>query len=288
MVDEQLIDIELGDGSSTKITVFQNGHVEEAPVIIMFPALGVFSSYYKPFAESLANRGVVAITADLRGNGHSSIRPDKKSDFGFHEIIELDFTGIIGKVNALFPKNKKYILGHSLGGQLGSLYMSKNPGQINGLILSASCSIYYKGWDGFQKWQILLVTRLFPLIASLVGYFPGKKVGFGGTEAKTLMMDWSSTGKTGKYIPINSSFDYEAALKKLEVPVLAISYSKDTFSPKRAVENLYNKYSSAAKITHKHLTSNEEDTLTYDHYNWAKNPGQIVDFISQWLDDHSV
>lgn len=283
MNSEQLLDIHLADGSSTKITVFQNESVKQPPVIIIFPALGVFASYYKPLAQALADKGMVAITADLRGNGHSGLRPDKNTDFGFHEIIELDFSGIVNKISALYPDNKKYMLGHSLGGQLAGLFMSQYPGKIDGLILSASCSIYYKGWNGFQKWQIFMVARIFPLIASLVGYFPGRKVGFGGKEAKTVMYDWGHVGKTGKYEPANTSFNYEAALQKLDVPVLAISYSKDNFSPKRAVENLYKKYSSKAKITHRHLTANEAGTLTYDHYNWIKNPEEIVELVSTWL-----
>src|SRR5262245_30704178 len=91
-----LIETTLTDGSTTKFTVFQN----DAPskdVVILFPAMGVMASYYEPFAKALVEKNVIAITADLRGLGNSSVHPSPKSDYGFHEMLELDYKGIIKK-----------------------------------------------------------------------------------------------------------------------------------------------------------------------------------------------
>src|SRR4051812_796685 len=107
--------VPLTDGSITKISIFQNDD-EAKDVVILFPAMGVAATYYEPFAKTLAGKGIIAITADLRGLGHSSVRPSPKSNYGFHEMLELDYKGIIAKAHELFPGHRKFIMGHSLGG----------------------------------------------------------------------------------------------------------------------------------------------------------------------------
>lgn len=279
----QLIDIELEDGASTKITQFGEAKDKEASIFICLSAMGVAGSYYQILAEHLASEGHVAFTTDYRGIGHSSIRPPK-ADFGYKEIIELDYKELIETVIERFPSNPVYLLGHSLGGQLGGLYLGRYlPKQVQGIILIASCSVYYRGWPGMMAYATLLGTQLFGLISRGLGYFPGKKLGFGGTEAKTVMRDWSRQARTGKYIVSGSSFDYEAALAKLKIPVLAISIQGDTFAPREAIENLYQKYHSSTPIHHHHLSPEEAGIPKLNHFNWARQPSGVVKLVQSWL-----
>lgn len=279
----QLIDIALKDGASTKITQFGKATSKKASVFICLSAMGVAGSYYQILAEHLAAEGHVAFTTDYRGIGHSSVRPPK-ADFGYKEIIEFDYKEIIETVIDLFPDNPIYLLGHSLGGQLGGLYLGRyQPKQVHGIILIASCSVYYRGWPGMTAYATLFGTQLFGLISTGLGYFPGKKLGFGGTEAKTVMRDWSRQARIGKYLIEGSDFDYEGALAELKLPVLAISIQGDNFAPRQAIMNLYHKYHDSAPKDHHHLSPEEAGIPKLNHFNWARQPSGVVKVIQSWL-----
>ncbi len=108
----ELIQIELKDGASTKITQFGEALSPHESVCICLSAMGVAGSYYQPLAEYLAVNGQVAFTTDYRGIGHSSVRPPS-SDFGYKEIIEYDYKAIMETVISRFPDNPIYLLGHT-------------------------------------------------------------------------------------------------------------------------------------------------------------------------------
>lgn len=244
--------------------------------------MGVYASYYEPLGHALAEAGHLAITADLRGNGQSSVRPSKKVDFSYTDVLNQEYNSVLNHVSKTYPDKKVFLFGHSLGGQLSCLFAARNSHRIDGLILSATCSVYYGAWNGLTAYRILAGTQFANVVAQSVGYFPGKKVGFGGTEAKSLIGDWSRQSRTGKYVLKNDSFDYEKGLNEVNIPVLAISYQGDSLSPEGAVEHLLSKLSFAKK-EHIHLRKDDPRNDGYNHFNWAKKPKNVVSIVNNWL-----
>jgi predicted alpha/beta hydrolase len=114
-----------------------------------------------------------------------------------------------------------------------------------------------------------------------LGYFPGKRVGFGGTEARTVMRDWAQVARSGRYRPRGSALNYETALAQLRLPVLAISFEHDNFAPARAMKNLLSKMPAAA-AEHRQLLARDTGK-TLDHFNWVKHPEAVVPQIADWL-----
>ncbi|GAB3957441.1 hypothetical protein GCM10027614_72920 [Micromonospora vulcania] len=45
-----------------------------APVVVIWPAMGVRARYYRPFAAALRSAGLAVVVADLRGTGASTPR----------------------------------------------------------------------------------------------------------------------------------------------------------------------------------------------------------------------
>lgn len=278
----QLINISNQDGSTSKMTHFSSNSDNSNSVIIIFPAMGVRGSYYEVLGKEIAAVGIDVVITDLRGIGNSSVRPSKKVDFGYHEMLELDYKNIFENVKSNFPNKKIFALGHSLGGQLASLFSAKNPNSFDGLILIACCSVYYKGW-GIKQLPILFMTQFFYFVSVLLGYFPGKKIGFGGLEAKTIMRDWSSQARTGKYKVKNDDFDFESALKKVNIPILIISFQADTFAPRKAVEHLISKFDDQAKKEYIYLKNDDPRNEKFGHFDWTKKPKKIIDVIEKWI-----
>ena len=91
-METQQVKITLPDGNHTAISIYSpeiSG--KNNPVLIIYPAMGVKGSYYRPLAESLIGKGCIVIITDLRGHGASSLRPSRKTDFGYESM---DYPGL--------------------------------------------------------------------------------------------------------------------------------------------------------------------------------------------------
>ncbi|MEO1409796.1 MAG: alpha/beta fold hydrolase [Bacteroidota bacterium] len=279
---QQVHPIELADGSHTAITIFRDGASASAPLLLLFPAMGVEASYYQPFAEHLAQRDWIVVTADLRGLGQSSVRPRRGVDFGYETMLELDYRGIFAAIERQFSQRPLYVMGHSLGGQLASLYLSRHRMAVAGLILIASCSVHYSGWTGWERWRLRLGFLLFPLLAGAWGYFPGDLVGFGGRAGRRQILDWCQQGRSGQYHLAGSTFDYERALGTLILPVLAIAIEDDPLAPIPAIQNLYRKLHPDGSVQQKVLTRALAQSPRLNHFNWARRGAATAQLIREW------
>ena len=263
------------------VSLFESSKISQYTMICI-PAMGVRASYYKEFANQLCSSGFNVILMELRGHGNSSIIPSHTIDFGYVELLE-DLDNIVDYIGQRFSSTKIVIIGHSLGGQIGSLYVSANPVKIDRIILITSCSVFYKGWSNLLSLKIYLAGKLFPTLSLLLGYFPGTRIGFGGRESKTIIKDWSNTVLNGTYILENSSVDYEFKLSKLNKKILSLSIEKDYLASKRAIMNLLNKFSKESMIKQIHLTGKDVGIENLNHFNWTKKPLYVVNLINEWL-----
>ena len=277
--------IEYSDGTKNLMTYFgdditsneiTNKDVDE--VLLILPAMGVRASYYNHFADGLIELGRLVYTIDLRGQGQSSVRASENSDWGYKELIQ-DLKELVDKLKVSHPKSKLILLGHSLGGQIACLYSAKYKSEIDGIILVAACSIYYKGWKGFQRLGVRVMIGLYFLITKLFGYFPGDKLGFGGREGYTEMLDWCRNARNGTYAISNESFNYDQELAATANRVLAFTLPNDTFAPFAATKNLLDKFNKESSI--EHITT--DNTLGFDHFSWAKSPQHFKKIIDDWL-----
>jgi predicted alpha/beta hydrolase len=274
-------EITYSDNTKNKVSVFSS-KTESNVTIICLPAMGVRATFYKHFAKELNSKGYNVITADWRGQGKSSIRASRKMNFGYKEFIS-DIKQLIEYSEIWFPNSKKLIVGHSLGGQVGSLFTSRFTEYIDGLILIASCSVYYKGWNKRTSLKLFFAGKVFYPISRIFGYFPGNIIGFGGKEAQFVMKDWCFNTISGKYQITNSNFDYEKSLSELYKNILTISIDNDYLASKNAVENLYRKFNSKSNIDHLHLTEKETKIKPLNHFSWAKKPTYVSDIIEKWI-----
>ena len=281
-IERQEQPIYMEDGTSSKIIVYPQKEDLFQPVVVCMPALGVPANFYNPFVKELVEKGLNVVTTEFRGNGASSVKVRRGVDFGFYEVLTYDWPTALKAVKKTFPHNPLYICGHSLAGNLSAFYLSTNNYLVDGLITIASCSIYYRGWDFPKSIGVLWGTQFLRLIVEVLGYLPGKHVGFGGIEAPQMIRDWTITALTGKYHVRNSPYDYEKLLGQLRIPVLAISLEGDTFVTMQAAENFCNKLQ-AASLKRKHLKNDLFHGNKIDHFRWVKHSSPIVDEMEKWI-----
>ncbi len=271
--------ISFEDGHEVEIQIYS----ADSPITYLFmPALGVRASYYPPFVEALQQEGINVVLMDYRGKGTSSLRASRKVDFGYEVLIQ-DMAKIVDCIHEMFPGTKLVVGGHSLGGQVGCLLAARYPEKVVGILKITSCLVYHKGWSGWGNVQVRMAGTIFPLIAGLVGYFPGEKVGFGGREGKTLMKDWGRNALTGRYNLAGTDFNYESALPNTLKPLLAISIKGDFMASHQAVKNLYQKLHPDSPVTHHHISAEEVELDKLNHFNWVKKPGYVAKLMADWL-----
>lgn len=253
-----------------------------APVLIFLSALGTPAKVYRHFGRTLSDHGVTVVTPDWRGIGSSSIRASRSSDFGYRQLVEMDIAATITVVRQQFPDAPIWLGGHSLGGQLGLLAAAAQPSEIAGVVLIASGSVHMPCYQGKFYWGIRLLAALSGITGTFLGYFPGERIGFGGREAAAVMRDWSHLAHTGQYHPVGSVLDYEALMQALRIPVLAITFAADTWSPELAAKELLGKVPSSS-VTH--MTWSDDDTggVALDHYSWLKRPELVAPTVAKYV-----
>jgi predicted alpha/beta hydrolase len=197
-------------------------------------------------------------------------------------MVLYDWPCIVGAVSKLFPGAPKVILGHSLGGQLTPMYLVEHPGEIDRLVMVAAPSLYWLDWPFPQSVGLLVGTCVFPMVARILGSFPGRRLGVGGTEAMGLMSDWGRLVRGGAYNMIRAGEDYVAAVRGLRIPLLAISFSDDGFAPQHAVDR-YCERMSEASLTRWHLTPGDLGCDSLGHFHWVQQSEALADRIAPWL-----
>ncbi|MCW7541678.1 alpha/beta fold hydrolase [Aquabacterium sp. A7-Y] len=277
----ELIEYCARDGARASLRAYRADHAA-APVVICLPAMGVKGAFYTDLALALRQGGVHAVLSDLRGVDTSSVRASRACDFGYDQVLRLDLPALTEKVHECFPASRRWLLGHSLGGQLSALYLSVQPEAADGLILIAACNVHHKGWSGLMRWRVLGTTLLFRSLGTLLGYVPAGRFGFAGNEARTMVRDWSNNCLTGRYEIVNGTHDYERSLRQLTKPVLAISFELDRLAPRASVENLLRKLENAP-VTRRHFAPDATGLEKASHFNWAKRPQVVVQTIQAWM-----
>ncbi|MEV6319914.1 alpha/beta fold hydrolase [Nocardia sp. NPDC051787] len=249
------------------------------PVVVIVPGLGVPAGYYELFASGLAARGFDVAIGELRGNGDSRPKPSSASTFGYHELVSVDFPAIFEVVRDQFPDSTPYLLGHSMGGQLGVMYAARIRGRLGGLILVASGTPYYRGYRGLSGPGMLVGTAAISLTANLAGVWPGDRVSMGfGRQSKVLISDWARLARTGRFVPVGADIDYEERIARLKLPVLSITMTGDELTPPSSAEHLLDKLPNAE-------VTRWRQPEALGHNGWIRQHTSTVDQIEKWLRD---
>lgn len=289
--DEHVIPVATDDGH--RFELIDLGDRNATDMLLLIPGMGIPARHYIEFARALEASGLRVLIHEWRGIGSSSVRAARNCNWGYRELIELDLAGSIHAARESAPTARVWLAGHSLGGQLACIAAGRdvgatagasaggNGGGIAGVAVIASGAPYTRAYSGRMRWTLHLVFRLFPALATLAGYFPGRRVGWGGNEARSLISDWARTGRTGRYDLSTLDFDAEAALSKLSCPLLVLRMLDDSWVPQGSVDWL------VAKMPHCQVAQRGIDRdrqgSPADHFNWLKRPSASAAEVHGWL-----
>ncbi|MEU8005963.1 alpha/beta fold hydrolase [Catellatospora sp. NPDC049111] len=251
----------------------------DAPLVVVFPAMGVPAGYYTRFAHSLNAAGLGVAVADLRGTGDSSPRPGRESRYGYTELAD-DVPAVLAALAEHRAGRRTILLGHSLGGQICVLHLAREAARgaghsVDGLVLIAVGLPYWRTYPR-QRLGVLAMTQFVNAVSAVLRVWPGW--GFGGRQARGVIRDWAHTARHGEF---PAHLGVSAALSRVDLPVLAISVDDDQYTPPETTDHLVAALT-GAKVHRDHLTT-AAAAAPLDHFKWVKAGAALAPRITAWL-----
>jgi predicted alpha/beta hydrolase len=271
------------DGKKIGIRMYAP-NVDNGRVIIISPSAGVTQDFYFDFACFFQQKNFAVITYDFRGMGNSA--PGELKGYGAnleHWALQ-DTDAVLLSAKNLFPKHELIFIGHGIGGEIIGLAPASQ--FINRLVLvscALSCSrlcrwrdkIWMEGMKEFAK-----------IMSWFFGYFPGKLFGGLNNLPKGVMYEWIHWCNNA-----NGLFDDfpDHNYRKLQVPLMAFSFSDDWRSQECGLKALLEHFTSASITWHhfkpKHIDRRRIGHLGFFKYTSKKN---LWNFLLQWMIDEKT
>lgn len=247
--------------------------------LLWLPALGVAARHYLPFAEALAERGIATFLHEWRGSGSSTLRANRSCDWNYRTLLTIDLPMSEAAVTENAPALPRVIGGHSLGGQLACCRLGLSPDTASSLWLVASGAPYWRAFPPPTRYWLPLAYRFLAWLANQRGALPGRRIGFGGEEARGVIGDWARTALSGRYAAHGLDVDLEAAMATATPAVRAIMFADDWLAPASSLHFLLSKMPQARAEV---ITLDAASLgARADHFVWMKRPEQAASVLSQ-------
>lgn len=225
------------DGTDLHGTVWIGAGEANRPVVTIHCATAVHSRYYSRFAAWLAAQGWDVLTYDYRGIGGSrpaSLRRLRADwlDWGWH-----DADAVMRFAETRFPGRTYYAVGHSIGGVAAVLAPASE--RLTRLVTVGSQFAYWPDYRADGRLGMLLRWHLvMPLLTEVLGYFPGKRLGWLEDVPKGVVRNWSRMGSNfaatltrGRHGTAQVTIEaVERHLAAVTAPLFAVSCTDDPFA----------------------------------------------------------
>lgn len=158
--------------------------------VLINAATGIAARYYTRFGDALAERGFRVLAYDYRGIGRS--RPARlrglratKLDWG-----ALDCEGALQALAAAAPGVPLHAVCHSIGGF--ALGVAPSAARIERALFVGCQYAYWRDYAPQARLSYLLRWHLLmPALAGLLGYFPGKRLGWLEDLPRGVALEWA-------------------------------------------------------------------------------------------------
>lgn len=234
------------DGFTLHGTLWQSKIKQHHTMLLINAATGVLARYYQRYAAYLANEGFVVLTYDYRGIGAS--RPSNLRGFRAtkHDWGALDCEAAIKFLSQVNPDLPMMAVCHSIGGFALGLAPS---GTKISRALFVGCQFAY--WNDYRliqrvpmwiNWHIVM-----PMLTSIFGYFPGKKLRWLEDLPAGVAMEWATRFSTNfheRYDRLSHAVEpaegvkLEERMSSIKAEILAIADANDPFATQSATARL--------------------------------------------------
>ncbi len=217
--------------------------------VIINPATCVLARYYHRYARFLASHGFDVITYDYRGIGLSRPERLRECDYRWRDWGERDFEAVLRFAGNRGGGCHLIVVGHSIGGFLPGLAQSAY--RIDRML---TVGAQYAWWGDYAlrrrlplvlKWHIAM-----PLLTAILGYFPGRKLGWLEDLPSGVANEWSFRGPRFERSHSRSERQHLLArMASMTAPTLAVAISDDELGTPAAIGRTLDYYVSAERTS---------------------------------------
>jgi len=250
-------------------------------VIVISPSAHATQTFYYDIACFFRNQKFAVVTFDFRGTGDSAPTSLKGFKANLENWAQQDIDAVLRYVKNQFPKQELIFLGHGIGGEIIGLAPASQ--FINRIVL-VSCALSctrLRRWR--EKLWIGVMKTFAKAISWLFGYFPGKELGILSDLPKGVMNEWIHWCDNA-----NGLFDDfpDHNYRKLQVPLLAFSFSDDWRSQQNGVKALLQHFSSAC-VSWYHIHPKQIGKRKVNHSGFFKMTSEktLWQPVLNWIND---
>ncbi|RTL37316.1 MAG: alpha/beta fold hydrolase [Burkholderiales bacterium] len=252
----QRTSIRCSDGRLLAATWFEPGAGQAVrAVAVIGCATAVPASYYRHFAQWLADRGYAVLTFDYRGIAASRRALHAGEDVRLRDWARVDMAAALHAADRrrrLEQTQQGHDLGllwigHSLGGNAVGLVpgFEDKVDAVLGVAAQVAYLGHWSGWARVQAW--LFFHAMLPGLVRLLGHAPGRVL---GPRAEDLpagaALEWAAWGRTPGFLFGDSTLARERAYHRFTGPVHLWHITDDhLFGPPEAVDALAQEFHSA-------------------------------------------
>ncbi|KQW48194.1 MULTISPECIES: serine aminopeptidase domain-containing protein [unclassified Roseateles] len=229
-------------------------------VAVIGAATAVPASYYRHFAEWLAQRGYAVLSFDYRGIAASSEALRHGEDVRLRDWARVDMSAALHaadrrrRAEAVHQQRQLGLLwvGHSLGGNSVGL-VPEFEDQVDALLGVAAQVAYLGHWSGWPRVQAWAFFHLMlPALVRVLGRAPGRLL---GPRAQDLpagaALEWAAWGRTPGFLFGDDTLSRERAYHRFSGAVHLWDITDDhLFGPAAAVDALAMQFSAARVQRH--------------------------------------
>jgi predicted alpha/beta hydrolase len=137
-------------------------------------------SFYSELAAWFADQGYSVLTFDYRGTGDSCPEELNYDRITMEDWARRDLPGALKYAQEEFPDGPRYVLAHSLSGQV--IGLNGDELELDALATFSSQTCYWRRQHPNQRYRMLFSSYvLFPLLNRIFGYLPWSRL-FGGED----------------------------------------------------------------------------------------------------------
>ena len=214
--------------------------------VVLNSATGAPHGYYRHFARWLVtNRNMACLTYDYSDFGASATQHPRRSDATMADWALVDQPAARVAMRNLLPDVPIWVVGHSLGAML--MPLQDGIEDVQRMIGVASGLVHHTD----HPWPYQMLARLFwfghaPVLVWMLGYLPGRAIGFGSDLPAGVYWQWRRWCTTpDSYLPEMGQELPKADWTRSGAPVSLFAFSDDDTIPPKCVARLQEVYSTA-------------------------------------------
>jgi predicted alpha/beta hydrolase len=270
------------DGQTLAATRYWVDAQQPKAVVVIAGATAVPQQFYRRFAESLAARGMVALSFDYRGVGGSAPKSLVGYKMDYLDWARVDLATVIRAVAR--PDLPLLMVGHSYGGH--ALGLLPPQCQVDGLYTFGTGA----GWHGWMPARERLRVRAMwgfigPILTAWKGYLPFKLLGMGEDLPLDVYRQWRRWCQFPRYF-----FDDPLIQAQLEgfarvtTPIVAANSIDDAWAVPRSRDAFMAGYTRAT-VESRDLVPADYGLRNIGHMGYFRAESrQIWEHVHAWAD----